>query len=48
MIAFWKFTWEDIDAGMAPYGDNDMKSYKERWDGTDYVRAMIYGLVASY
>ena len=47
MTAFWKSTWEDSDAGMAPYGDNDMESYKERWDSTDYVRAMVYGLVAT-
>ncbi len=47
MAAFWESTYIDERAGMVADGDNDMKSYVERWDSIEYARATVYGLVAT-
>ena len=48
MEAFWRSTWEEEFFSTATsWDDNAVQSYVETWDGTQYARGVVYGLVAT-
>lgn len=48
MEALWKSTWVDMFNDVATaWGDDAVRNYIEMWDGTEYARAVTYGLVAT-
>ena len=50
MAAFWKSTWDQYSVGAADHlhDRKDVRHFvQDKWDDTEYARAVICGVVAS-